>query len=472
MEQISIEAIDNLSSEEWAKRILGTVSRSPERPFFSNLGHNISSSPLSPFTSKVFLRSLPSSSTCTTRIISASSLLENLPNELLVPILDFLDIASLVKFASCNSKMRSFVISMPYLQTVKSRLVASSALSSMLRSGTAENFTLQEFVDTIRSSTCTICKDRATFAPWVCLILCHRVCTNCVLADEQTVRIPKKMAVDCFGLSVEDVATGAGTALAVLQPTFRRAVNPSQCGLESARIVRCDNRIDVISLKIALNLSLAKHAIVGGPNYVKLLTERYLEQHHPKLITSDRWTAITKNCRVRGLPAAIGEEWRNNSPSQHWVLTAYMPYWHPTSLPPQFETGVLCEGCVRDAVHARPPAARAAARKLAGKAYLREQYLHHLRQCETAQSIFQGERLKMSDENELKQSLLLAVSRFGGSGELQNMSGVNLDETPSEVRLAVSNALRRIHRVGNQHLQQRTSARWQTAAGPPARFGN
>ena len=287
--------------------------------------------------------------------------------------------------------------------------------------------------------------------------------------------MPKVMAIACLGLSFEDIAIGTGTALAVLQPTVRRLVNPQQNGLESSRLIRRNNKIDVISLRYALKLSLEKHASVGGANHIKLLIERYLEQQYPKLSTSNKWTTVTNDCKGRGLVDAIEEEWQNESPSQHWVLTAYMPYLQPKTLPSHFDTGFLCEGCIRNAFHAKSLATRAAARELTEKAYLMNQYMRHLRQCETAQSIFRGERLKMSDENELKVSLIQAVSSFrpiGVSRELANIiSGVELDAKPSDVKAAVSNALQRIHRIGNKELQQRTSTKWPTPNCTPGPFG-
>ena len=78
MEQLSIEDIESLSSDECTKRILGTATPYPSRASMLGLDHRIPLSSMSPLLTKIFLRSLPSSATRTTRTNPARSRLESL----------------------------------------------------------------------------------------------------------------------------------------------------------------------------------------------------------------------------------------------------------------------------------------------------------------------------------------------------------------------------------------------------------
>jgi hypothetical protein len=468
-QEVSAEAVSSLASDEISGTISHVLRPYTARASYFNNAYNFHISPMSVPARMAFLRSMPNSSTDIPRKLHSKCLFETLPNEVLLNTIRFLDIASLVKFAASNSGMRRLVLSMPLVQIVKSHAATSLALSRMLRAGTARHFSLHRFVDTTTASACMVCKDSATFAPWICLVLCHRVCVNCITVDRHTIRIPKSMAVECFGLSTEDVAKSAGTALAIFQPTFLRSDIVPQRGLESSKIMRYDNKFDIISLRLAITMSMEKHAAKGGSNHVKLLIEQYLQEHHPELNATGSWTAITNDCKVRGLHEAIRKKWQDRLPCQDWVLIAYVPHLCSTTPPLQFETGVLCEGCKRDVSYAQSFLARSAAKTAAEKAYIMSQYLDHFEYCETARSIFRGERLNMAQEKSLKDSMSTAVARFqllSSSEEDELMSivrAVQLNEHPSEVRSAVANALRQIQTVGNRHLQQRTSSTWQTA---------
>jgi hypothetical protein len=469
LQEVSVEAISRLALDEISGTMSSVLSPYTARASYFDSSYNFHISPMSVPARMVFLRLMPKSSTNTPRALNSNCLFETLPNEVLLNTIRFLDIASLVKFAASNSGLRRLVLSMPLVQTVKSHAATSVALSRMLHAGTARYFSLQTFVDTITASTCTVCKDPATFAPWICLVACHRVCVNCITVDQQTIRIPTSMAVECLGLSAEDLATGTATALAIFQPTFLRSDVVSQSGLESSRIMRRDMKFDIMSLRLALTVSVKKHAAEGGSNHVKLLIEQYLQEHHPELNATGGWTALTKDCKVRGLYEAIRKKWQHILPSQEWVLMAYIPHLRSATPPLQFETGVLCEGCRRDVSYAQSFIARSAAKATAEKAYVMSQYLDHFEHCETARAIFRGERLNMAEENSLQDSMSAAVARFqflqsSESDELMSIvRAVQLNAHPSDVRKAVANALGQIQTVGNRHLQQRTSTTWQTA---------
>lgn len=255
------------------------------------------------------------------------------------------------------------------------------------------------------------------------------------------------MAIDCLALSIEDVATGMGTASATMLPSFLRSENLQQNGVGSSRIMRDGSKVDIISLRLALSLAMEKHAVAGDPRLVKVLIEHYLREFHPNFHRSGRWTVLMNNCRVRGLLDAIRKEWQNNLPSQDWVLFGYVPHLRSAVPPLRFETGLLCEGCQRDAAYAPSFSARFAARKAAEKAHLTSQYLDHFPECETAQLIFRGERFNTAEEKRLQISMFEAVVRFptfntSGRDELMNIiRGVELDANPSEVRSSVAIAL-------------------------------
>ncbi len=282
LEETSAEAVGSLGADEMLERMRGTVTPYQVRASFFDRDYKFNISPMAIAASKLDLRSLLNSSLNSTRTLYTNSRFENLLNEILLNIVRFVDLASLVKFAACNSGVRGLVTSIPYVRTVKSHPATSLALSRMLRAGTAKYFNLQRFIDTITTSTCMVCKDHTSFASWMCLFLCHRVCVKCLAIDQQTIRTPKSMAVNCLSLSVDDVATGSGTASAALQPTFVQSESLRQNGLESSKIIRRDNKIDLISLRVALTLSIDKHAAVGGPSHVKLLIEHSLQEHHPR----------------------------------------------------------------------------------------------------------------------------------------------------------------------------------------------
>jgi hypothetical protein len=467
IEEVSTEAVCKLSSDRSLERIRDAVSPYPERMSFLDAWSKFQMSHVSISASMNFLRASPTLMSAP-RAMLPSSRFESLPNEILLNIVRFLDIASLAKFAGSNSSMRRLVLSVPNVRTVKSHPTTSLAVARMLHAGAARHFSLQKLLDTITKTTCSICKDPAAFAPWLCLLLCKRFCPNCISHDLQTIRMPVTMAFTCLNLIAEDIREVLGTATADMQPNFVRARNPRQNGLQSSRIIRQENKIEIISMRAALNVSIMKHAAEGGSSYVKRLLESYVRENHPELVVSGRFTTITNDCNVRGLSDAIRKEWGNKYPSQDWVLMAYMPHLRSLTPPLRFETGIVCEGCARDARHGQTLALRYAARKASQKAYLTSQYLAHFAKCDAAQLIARGQRLNMADENKLRKSMHDAIARFQLGTELTNISRrVSFDTTPSEVREAVESALQQIYKAGNRHIQQRTSCKWQTVVARP-----
>lgn len=454
----SAEAAVSLTVEEMKQRIQYTVSPYVERPgsFIDCYKYSLSS--LSVPTSSVFLRPFAQSSTNTSPSSCPSSTLENLPNEILLNIFGLLDIASLLEMAASNSSIRRIVISMPDVRIVKSHASTYLAVSRMLWAGTARYFSFGKFVDTVATSICAICRKGHLFAPWVCLLLCHRVCVSCISDDQQTIRMPKAMAIKCLGLDEDDLLWFGGAAATIDRVSFD-SQGRQQSGLGYSTTTRPVNNTEAVPLRLALTVSCIKYAAEGGLDYVKLLIESYMQEQHPQLHASGTMTAITDTCDVRGLHDAIKDEWGHKTPDASWVLMAYLPYLHSSTPPLRFELGVRCQGCIRDHGHGRWFFARAAARHHEEKAYLMSQYRDHFQHCSTARSIFRGELLNMDDERKLKISMLSAMSPFGiESGPAQReamriVNGVNFDASPSEVRASIGIAIEQIQVVVNRHLQ-------------------
>lgn len=469
--EISAALVSSLSPDEIVERMRSSATPFSGRASHFDHAYKFQISPMSIPLSMQFLRSLSNSSTNTVRIKYPHCRLEDFPNEVLLNMVKFLDIASLKRFAACNTGMRRLITSMPHVQIVKSHAALCLALSRMLRAGTAKYFTLQRLIDTATTPTCMACKDSSTFAPWICLLLCQRFCTICISIDYQTIRIPKTMAVECLDLTVEELGMATVIGATALNPSFLRTEVLQGSGLQSLRIVRHENKIDIISLRHAIKVAVKKHAAAGGPSHVKLLIERYLHEHHPNAITSRKRTAVTKDCKVRGLIDGIQNEWQNKLPTQDWALMAYVPYLRSAMPPPRSETGVLCDGCFGELGGPQPFTGGLAAKRAAEKVYLMSQYLDHFEECQKAQTIFQGERLTAAEQNKLKASMIHAACRFQkmlpmlGWNELLNIAqAVQLDASPLEVRDAVANALFQIQKIGNRRLQEHTSSSWQTVS--------
>jgi len=425
--------------------------------------------PSSAASSKTFLRAVSETSTSEARLAISKSRFESLPNEIMLKIVGYLDIANLVKFAACNSELRSFVLAIPHVQIVKSQLATSLALARMLRVGSGKHFTLQDFVDTVASSKCVACGNPNTFAPWICLLLCERVCGKCIRFDRKTIRLPHNVAFRCFQVSLKEMDEGPGTALAVLQPRRRSVEFESPVGTDMLQRWGRNRNLDIISLRCALKLSLKKHAKSGGASHVKMLVENYVMEHGPDFRFLGETTTIAPGCHVRGLIKVIEKEWGSQKVSPDWAFMAYVPRLHAKVFPVHFDTGLLCEGCERVASLSRQDRTVSAADRAAEDAYLPEQYDRHFEQCAMARSIAKGERLKISEQEALQEKLYKARSRFSELGggvhcEFWELSQqVDFDRRPDVVRREVALMLKRINDLGNQYLQQGVPAAQSTA---------
>ncbi|KAF7510632.1 hypothetical protein GJ744_006244 [Endocarpon pusillum] len=448
--------------------------RCPTTPYTSrisryDLDHELHQTPIEPFTSSSFLSPLPRVA-CTT----ATSSLERLPDEITLEIISYLDIASLVRFAECNSDLRSLIVGLRHVQIAKSHTYIWSAVLEMLNAGTARFFTLDDFVSMLTTSKCMICKDSDAFAPWVCLMLCERVCGKCIKIEQKNIRLPQSVASKCLGLNLSDMVGKAGTASVSRQPKPLFSGRFSKVGCRAWWTMRGDNRLDIIPLRLAVKLSLEKHAQTGGASHVKKLIQAYISQNDPSLLSRGQLNAITDECDVRGLTDLIVNlrDWkqyedRSQDSIPSWILTGYMPFLHSAVLPLQLEPGLLCEGCERIAFHTRlsPAYAAAAAAAPAEKSYLSAQYEVHFQHCDAAQSISKGQRFKISDEEQLREQLSLTLSRFDTlelsmrDHFLRQIRRIDFDRTPLEVCATVRSLLLRIDEIGNRCLQQRTSSR-------------
>ncbi|ERF70575.1 hypothetical protein EPUS_07872 [Endocarpon pusillum Z07020] len=408
-----------------------------------------------------------------------------MPDEILLEIISYLDIASLVRFAECNPDLRSLIVGLRHVRIAKSHTYIRSALLEMLHAGTARFFTLDDFVSMLTTSKCMICKDSDAFAPWVCLMLCERVCGKCIKIERKNIRLPQNVASECLGLNLSDKVGEPGTASVFRKPKPLLSERFSRVGCRAWWTMRGDNRLDIIPLRLAVKLSLEKHAQIGGASHVKNLIQAYISQNDPNLLSRGQLNAITDECDVRGLSDLIVnlEDWKQHEKRYedsipNWILTGYMPFLHSAVLPLQLEPGLLCEGCERIAFHTRrspATAAAAAAAALAEKSYLSAQYEVHFQHCDAAQSIFQGERLRMSDEKDVRETLSTTLSRFDTlelsvrDHFLSQIRRIDFDRTPREVYAAVHPLLLRIDLVGKRCLQQQTSSR-QVVSSTTRRF--
>jgi hypothetical protein len=408
--------------------------------------------------SHTFLNAVSQISTSKARLAISKSLFERLPNEILLKMVEYLDIASLVRFAACNFDLRSLVSAIPHVQMVQSQTATSLALSRMLRVGSAKHFTLQDFVDTITSSQCMACGNPDTFAPWMCLLLCERVCGKCIRFDRKSIRLPCNVAFRCFGVSLKEMDEGPGTASAVLQPMRLSVEFESPVGSGMLPNWGRNRNLDIISLRRALKLSLRKHAKSGGASHVKKLVEAYVTEHDRELRSLGDTTTIAPGCHVEGLIKVIEKEWGRQNLSPDWAFMAYVPHLQTKVFPWRFETGLLCEGCERIASLSRQDDAVSAATRAAEDAYLPAQYGLHFDSCAMAQSIAQGEYLTISEQEALQYKLAKASACFAvcGGGRhcefWQLARRVDFDQRADVVREQVALTLQRIDDLGNQYL--------------------
>ena len=132
-----------------------------------------------------------------------SSRLEDLPYELILSILEYLDIASLISIASANSNIRHLVRTMPQVSRILQDCYATEAIARMLRVDTAQFYSIGDFMDAYWSFSCKLCKssgnsEKGSFATDICLLRCCRVCRDCVMQKMLRARTARSQGFEMF----------------------------------------------------------------------------------------------------------------------------------------------------------------------------------------------------------------------------------------------------------------------------------
>ena len=455
-------------SAQLAAAVSKIVAKHPDRQPFLQL--DSAYRPISrKFSSRrVFLRQ--------TRVLAprpthAANLLDRLNDDCLALVLNALDIASLVRFASSSVTNRKFVLNLPEVRTAQAHPALSSALCQMLCAGSARHFTLHKFLAVSASTRCESCKDEKIFAPHLDLLLCRRTCTICVFEKRKITRMSQSLATQLLGLTTQEMEGEYGTAAVTLQETrVRVQEEPSHAGLSSARIMIIPgDRLKIIDLATAFELAAKKceGSLSGPPWHARreLAKNQLVYVFHEGL--RRRWpsTFLTYTCSHNDathelkhkLEKAAADDWSAQYPSQQWILMENLPRLVEMTVTSTFDWGFVCEGCTPtpDAARLGNGDSLATRSTLSKHTYSSEQRYEHLIGCRKAHALLRGQRLMMSERRALKDKMMGPIDRArslvctdDATSMLQEasmiMGAVDLCGEPSVVRRRVSVAVDRI----------------------------
>lgn len=350
------------------------------------------------------------------RQFSCRSTLERLPSEILLTILEMVDIASLVAFASTNSNIRHYVRSTPHVAKILQEPHASSAIARMLHAGTARNFQIRAFMKAWASSSCDLCPSsrkskRDAFATEICLLRCCRVCRACETQERSIFFLPLSMASQCFEMDITDDMHEA-TAQAHVLWTSEWTHGTGQSPVKQGRY----KTVKVISTDVLMPMVIAKYGAIpcrmGVMGYIKDLGHRYMRRRNISG-ASVIHVRLAKDLSIRGFGRAVERAWEEMGLSfknAKRSLIASLPYLEPKRSPIAVDPGFTCEGCFRDerldrkSILHRYPRSR--------QVWLRGQVMNHFSKCATAQAIAAGGYLTLAAEDKLLSELLYKACSY------------------------------------------------------------
>jgi F-box domain len=376
------------------------------------------------------------------------SIFEDIPYEIMLTVLSYLDMASLVRLADTNARMKNLVLSIPKLAFIRANPILCHAFSRMLVAGSGQYFTLEEFVRQLASPICGTCKSEAHFAPYLCLVSCSRVCESCLYRDEQLIHVPIEMAVMSLDLKFSDLSEQGGMAVARLPSDLASRGEVSDCH----RI-----RVAVTSFSRAVAKAERQHQTIGGIAHVKKLLTQYVTDSATGLYGTTA-TNIAAGHQVMGLVQAVKKEWVAKGLNSYDLTRSFLtsvPYMEVQSFPPTLKHVYTCEGCHRWHRNNPPFCAREWINIILPKLYLKDQIERHVMRCSTAQQIVRGERLTTLEEWKLRDPVERKASEYWPEKnyppEISTLMALaSVDKTPDEVRAWASNTMRLVITLGEK----------------------
>ncbi|ERF70569.1 hypothetical protein EPUS_07866 [Endocarpon pusillum Z07020] len=350
------------------------------------------------------------------RQFSCRSTLERLPPEILLTILEMVDIASLVAFASTNSNIRHYVRSMPHIAKILQEPHASNAIARMLYAGTARNFQIRAFMKAWASSSCDLCpssqkSETDAFATEICLLRCCRVCRGCETQERSISFLPLSMASQCFEMEIRD-DMHEGTAQAHVLWASEWIHGTGRLPAKQGRY----KTVQVISTDVLMRMVIDKYRAFPCPKgfmgYIRDLVHKYMRVRNISR-ASVMHVRIAKALTIRGFGRAVDKAWEEMGLSFKAAkrsLIASLPYLESKGSPMAVDRGFTCEGCFRDErldrrsfLH-RYPRSR--------QVWLRGQVMNHFIECATAQAIAAGGYLTIKAEDKLLSELLFKACSY------------------------------------------------------------
>jgi hypothetical protein len=243
----------------------------------------------------------------------------------------------------------------------------------------------------------------------------------------------------------------------------------------------------VYNLQEVIDAAVGEYSKPGRPGILGL--KRHMEDFldsfpwprpHVFHSTGDRLDVyLTENVSVANVIPAIESSWEGRAKDARYAIIAPMPH---VRLPDTLETGLTCQGCLRDRFH-HSHLENASCK--ANTAFLEEQLLRHIETCESAQMILREERLRYDEENaEISNSGLRGrmyeiwdpfqnVRVPGHIREAMDDLEYGIDRTPDQYRLRCAQVRNMIERAKREQDKQchgrRSGSPKQAYKGKPPR---
>jgi hypothetical protein len=327
-----------------------------------------------------------------------------LPFELLCQIFfEYLDLDSLMCLARVNTALREVVSSLPLMKRIRESQELAVPFILLQNAQTAKFHTLRDFLSSLQTITCHICRIESQFGTLVNLLTLRRVCNRCVSKSHLCLPVPTDLAKNMFGLDERHLQIRSATAS---RTQVRWRPDPTTKKGYEVKVLHTPET--VYDLQDVIDAAVSEFSKPGGPGILGLKHHMedflgYFLWPRPHVFNSpgDRLGVdLTENVSVANAIPAIESSWEGRGDDTRYALIASMPH---VRLPDTLETGLTCQGCVRDRFH-HPHLENASCK--ANTAFLEEQLLRHIETCESAQMILRGERLRYDEES-------AEISKFG-----------------------------------------------------------
>ena len=308
-----------------------------------------------------------------------------------------LDLESAMAPARTSFALREWVSSLPMVERIQDSQHLALPFILLQQTQTAKFHTLRDFKASLQAFVCNVCRIESQFAALVNLLTLQRVCDQCVVVDNLCLPIPTNLAEDLFGLD-EATMQSYGLILARVMskhakrrhsqhPIMKRAcdtwhTNQNAFNLQdviegAVRIFSEPGRPGVLGLKDHMEKFLVPHT--GPGPRVLLPPEASLGVH------------LTDTISVANVMRPVHESWQGFADDARYAVVAPMPH---LSLPDSLEFGLRCDGCCSKTRHRNGWKTS----HIYDTAFLHRQLLDHVENCDSAQMVLRGERLRCDEE--------------------------------------------------------------------------